>query len=103
VFAAGPFANILLGFALMPIYLYVPFGSNLVILWFKGLLFWLALLNLGVGLFNLVPIGPIDGGRMFQIALEKVLKQKKAVKVWKAVSYGLLAIVAGNILFALFI
>ncbi len=103
VFAAGPFANILLGFALMPFYLYFPFGSNFVILWFKDLIYWLALLNLGVGLFNLVPIGPIDGGRMFQIALEKFMKQKKAVKIWKAVSYGLLVIVASNILFALFL
>jgi len=37
-----------------------------IILWLLGLLYWLYLLNLGIGLFNLVPIGPIDGGRMLR-------------------------------------
>jgi len=70
-------------------------------LWIKDLVYWLMLLNIGVGLFNLVPIGPIDGGRMFQVVLEKIFHQKRAVKVWKAVSYGLLAVIASNILYAL--
>ena len=103
VYSAGPFANILLGFILLPIYLYFPFGTNAVFLWLKNLIFWLSMLNIGVGLFNLLPLGPIDGGRMFQTALEKIMQQKKAVKIWKAVSYGLLIIVAGNILYALFL
>jgi len=38
-----------------------------IILWFFGLFRWLVILNLGIGLFNLVPIGPIDGGRMLQL------------------------------------
>lgn len=72
-------------------------------LWLKDLVYWLMLLNIGVGLFNLVPIGPIDGGRMLQVALEKIMHRKKAVKVWKAVSYGLVAIIASNIIYALFL
>lgn len=70
-------------------------------LWLKDLIYWLMLLNIGVGLFNLVPIGPIDGGRMLQVALEKIMHQKRAIQVWKAVSYGLLVIIASNVIYAL--
>ncbi|MBD3361589.1 hypothetical protein GF358_02225 [Candidatus Woesearchaeota archaeon] len=103
VYSAGPFANIVLGFILLLVYLYVPFGNNFILIWIKDLIYWVSLLNVGVGLFNLIPLGPIDGGRMFQIALEKLMQPRKATKIWKAVSYGLLAIVVGNILFALFL
>ena len=41
------------------------------LIWFYGFLYWLYLLNLGIGLFNLVPLGPIDGGRMLLVALKK--------------------------------
>lgn len=102
VFAAGPFANIILGLILLFVHAIVmaQIGNGF---WIKELVFWLMLLNLGVGLFNLVPIGPIDGGRMFQVALEKIMQQKKALKIWKAVSYGLLVIIASNILYAIFL
>jgi len=70
-------------------------------LWVKGLVYWLSLLNIGVGLFNLVPIGPIDGGRMLQVALERIMHEKRATRIWKAVSWGLLAVIASNIIYAL--
>mgnify|MGYP001418619476 CR=1 FL=1 len=58
------------------------------ILWFMGLLFWMYALNLGIGLFNLVPIPILDGGRMLQTALDVTVgkKNKKlARKAWKYV------------------
>ena len=36
---------------------------------------WLFLLNLFVGLFNLLPLGIVDGGRMLQILLHKTIKK----------------------------
>ena len=63
--------------------------------WLVELIFWLFILNLGVGLFNLVPLGPIDGGRMLHVALLRVLKHKHAKHVWHATS-----IVIGVILIA---
>jgi membrane-associated protease RseP (regulator of RpoE activity) len=39
---------------------------------FMGLLSWLFLINLFVGLFNLLPIGPLDGGRLWGILLSRV-------------------------------
>ena len=65
--------------------------------WFSGLFFWLVLLNLGIGLFNLLPLGIVDGGRMLQLGLESVMKSKKgkirAQKIWKYVSLSFLFII----------
>jgi membrane-associated protease RseP (regulator of RpoE activity) len=57
--------------------------------------FWLFLLNIGVGLFNLVPLGPIDGGRMLRIILLKIFKNdsEKAEKIWKYVALFFLSII----------
>jgi len=67
-------------------------------LWFVGLLNWLFILNLGIGLFNLIPIGPIDGGRMMQIVLHRIFKNKqKADKVWHHISLVFLLIVVAII------
>jgi membrane-associated protease RseP (regulator of RpoE activity) len=55
------------------------------IMWGMGLLFWLYLINLGIGFFNLLPIAICDGGRMFQIALLKIFgkkNEKLAHKIW---------------------
>ncbi|MBW2974017.1 site-2 protease family protein [Candidatus Woesearchaeota archaeon] len=70
------------------------------VIWLTDLFYWLFLLNLGVGLFNLIPVGPIDGGRMLQTVLEKVMHTKKATKVWHAVSFVVLAIILSNIIYA---
>ncbi len=71
-----------------------------IILWLLGLLYWLYLLNLGIGLFNLVPIGPIDGGRMLKAVLQKYFEKKKAERIWKFVSGLLLSLVLINLFFA---
>ena len=47
------------------------YGDTLPWIWFGVLeLFqWIAMLNLGIGLFNLLPIKPLDGGHMFETLL----------------------------------
>lgn len=37
-----------------------------------GLFTWLFLINLFVGLFNLLPLRPLDGGRMWEVVIEKI-------------------------------
>src|SRR3989344_3921438 len=54
--------------------------------WFNLLFFWLWVVNLGVGLFNLLPLGPIDGGRMLLSALAGITSKKKSFKIFKFVS-----------------
>lgn len=55
-------------------------------IWLAGLIYWLYLLNLGIGLFNLVPISIIDGGRMVQAVLQKYFKQEKANRIFGFIS-----------------
>ena len=71
-----------------------------IFVWFVGLFYWLYLLNLGIGLFNLAPLGPIDGGRMLQLLMYKLFKKKKGDIFWKAISYIFLALIIINLLFA---
>jgi membrane-associated protease RseP (regulator of RpoE activity) len=64
--------------------------------WFKGgyyilfvlatLLEWVATLSLGIGLANLLPLGPVDGGRMLHKASVDVHGKNKGVKIWSTVS-----------------
>jgi membrane-associated protease RseP (regulator of RpoE activity) len=68
-----------------------------VILWSFGLLYWLFLLSIGIGLFNLLPIGPIDGGRMLQLAMQKLFKQQQGQRVWKLISMVFLFLVIMNV------
>jgi len=54
---------------------------------------WIILLMLGIGLANLLPLGPVDGGRMFLIALEKFFPKKKARKIWSKISLVVLILI----------
>ncbi len=62
-------------------------------LWIFGLLYWLAALNFGIGIFNLLPVGPIDGGRMFQLASFKIFGKEKGSRVWVYIGIFFLVIV----------
>ena len=44
------------------------FGNQLPWVWFElsSMLMWIAFLNLAVGLFNLLPMKPLDGGHLFE-------------------------------------
>ncbi len=71
-----------------------------IIIWIIGLLYWLYLLNMGIGLFNLVPIGPVDGGRMLHLGLTKLFKEKWGVRIWKLISWLFILAVLFNIIYA---
>ncbi|NOZ81443.1 MAG: site-2 protease family protein [DPANN group archaeon] len=61
-------------------------------LWTTSLIFFMFLLNLGIGLFNLLPMGPVDGGRMLKLASTDLFGEKRGILVWKAVSYFFFAV-----------
>ncbi len=102
VFAAGPFANIAFGLLFWAVFLGMQHMDLTLISfkWLLGLVFWLFALNLGVGLFNLVPLGPIDGGRMFHATLEHFVHHRHAKRVWHTVSAVMLAIIAVTVISA---
>jgi len=66
--------------------------------WFHMLFFWLWVVSWGVGLFNLLPLGPIDGGLMLNAGLQGILKDnKKAHKYWSIVSFVCLLLIFINL------
>ena len=71
-----------------------------IIVWLSGLFYFLFILNFGIGLFNLVPIGPLDGGRMLQLPLHRYFGKEKGSKIWAYVGMFFLVVILVNILFA---
>jgi len=65
--------------------------------WVAGLFFWLFILNIGIGLFNLLPIGPLDGGRMFHLVCVRFFTKKTAARVQSWVSTLFIAIILMNL------
>lgn len=45
-----------------------------------NLLFWLWFINFNVGIFNALPIGPLDGGQLYGSVIEKRAKSKVVAK-----------------------
>ncbi|MGI0034455.1 MAG: site-2 protease family protein, partial [Nitrososphaera sp.] len=45
-----------------------------------NLLFWLWFINFNVGIFNALPIGPLDGGQLYGAMIEKRAKSKLLAK-----------------------
>jgi hypothetical protein len=81
------------------------FGSFPVkaLLWLNILLYWLFLTNFMVGLVNLLPMGIVDGGLMFNIVLGSVVKNEKVAKrIFNVVSIVLLLLLLFFLVPALF-
>jgi membrane-associated protease RseP (regulator of RpoE activity) len=45
-----------------------------------NMLFWLWFINFNVGIFNALPIGPLDGGQMYGALIEKRAKSAVLAK-----------------------
>jgi len=66
--------------------------------WTNMLVFWLVVMNFGIGLFNLLPLGPIDGGRMFLAGMLGIFKKETtAKKVWGMMSFFCLLLIFINL------
>ncbi len=49
-------------------------GYSPVVEWLNGLIIWLFILNLGVGIANMLPIKPLDGGHFFETIFDKIFR-----------------------------
>lgn len=65
-----------LSFGLKPQYA----ESSYYILTFYQLFFWLFLFNVGVGIFNMLPMKPFDGGHMFEAIFAKLFKSDRMAR-----------------------
>ena len=67
---------------------------GMILAWVSLLFYWVFTINLAVGMFNMLPLGPIDGGRMFLVAsLHFIKDERKAKKLWTFVSFFCLALI----------
>ncbi|MBI2151413.1 site-2 protease family protein, partial [Candidatus Woesearchaeota archaeon] len=65
--------------------------------WFAGFWKWLFLLSVGIGMFNLLPLPIVDGGRMAQVALKSIKGEEKGEKRYKQLSAFFLLILLLNL------
>lgn len=72
---------------------YEPTWNGQVVYFFYDLLWWVMIINLLVALFNMLPIGMLDGGRFFYLAIWGITRSEKAGKIAaKLMKYFILAV-----------
>lgn len=54
---------------------------------------WVIILNLGIGLANLLPLGPVDGGQMMRRLMTRLYGEEKGLKRWKNITKIVLFII----------
>ena len=64
--------------------------------WIFGFFYWVFLLSLGIGLFNLLPMGPLDGGLMMRTTLKKYYKNKGII-AFRIMSWGFFILILANL------
>ncbi|MCD6496081.1 MAG: site-2 protease family protein [Candidatus Aenigmarchaeota archaeon] len=63
----------------------------------QGLLVFMFMINLGVGIVNLLPVKPLDGGKMWDVVLTRYAP-KHAKRVMRVFGYLILALLLANFL-----
>ena len=63
------------------------------ILILSAFLFWFYVISLGIGVANLLPIGPVDGGRILLVTLRLFMKDENAKYWWERISIFFLIII----------
>ncbi|MFZ8801071.1 MAG: site-2 protease family protein [Candidatus Nanopusillus sp.] len=66
-----------------------------------SLLFWLFVINIGLGIGNMIPIYPLDGGKTVKSILEIFLNERWSRKITLLISIILLILILYNISFIL--
>lgn len=88
---AGPFSNLIMAFLATVVYriLYVfyPENQDSLVLYIALMIFqYIIILNIGLAVFNLLPIPPLDGSRIFNLILSdrayfKIMKYEKYIMI----------------------
>ncbi len=72
-----------------------------IVSWIGELISITGLLSFGIGLANLLPLGPVDGGRMVLTSLTRIMGSKKGQSVWAKISILTLILLAINLFWPL--
>jgi len=59
---------------------------------FANVLFWLWFVNINLAIFNALPIYPLDGGRIFNITLKGVLRQRSSERTVSLITSAVTAV-----------
>ncbi len=79
--------------------LFHPYSDNVLIPWpLVSVLTWMFLLNFAIGMFNLLPLVPLDGGYILQGVVERVSSKQTAKRVSYIFSFIVLALIIVNFL-----
>jgi membrane-associated protease RseP (regulator of RpoE activity) len=70
--------------SLIPFYTHSWLGAQWHV--WANVLFWLWFVNVNLAVFNALPTYPLDGGRMFNIALKRVIRRKESEKIVKTIT-----------------
>lgn len=60
---------------------------------------WIFILSLGIGLFNLLPLPIVDGGRMIQVTMHKIHGRKKGEKRYRQIGMLFLLILLLSLIY----
>ncbi|MFH1276276.1 MAG: site-2 protease family protein [Candidatus Woesearchaeota archaeon] len=74
-----------------------------IVAWLSGFLRWLFLLSFGIGLFNLLPLPIVDGGRMLQVFLHKKKGVEQGEKRYRQISLFFLLVLLLNLFYPLIV
>lgn len=90
---AGPFSNLIMAFLATVVYrilyIFYPANSDSTALYIALVIFqYIIVLNIGLAVFNLLPIPPLDGSRIFNL----ILSDKAYFKIMKYEKYIFIAL-----------
>ncbi len=86
-----------------PAVYYKPTWNRDVVEFIYNFLWWVAIINLLVALFNMLPLGILDGGRFLYLTIFSITKSKNFAKIFfKIISYAILLIFVLMLLFWIF-
>lgn len=89
---AGPLSNIILAFIfLIPFRILNLAGADITGVWFLDLFYYIIFINLLLAAFNILPIPPLDGFKIFYLFMKKT-DIIKFEKIGPLILFGLIAI-----------
>jgi Zn-dependent protease/predicted transcriptional regulator len=99
---AGPLSSLILGGIFWGVWLGLRDSNQFSAQFVAAIAFWLGLINLGLGVFNLIPGFPLDGGRVLRSILWRTtgdIRKSTAIASGVGRGFGYLFIFAGIWLF----
>ena len=97
VFLAGPVSNFLL--ALVALFLYYPLrlAESSIVMTIALMLYMVAVISIGLGVFNLIPVPPLDGSKILLSFLPRKYEWKFA-QYQQYIQFGLLILLVLGVL-----